>query len=116
MTRVYIVFKRARSCIRIYTDLSKSAVKAAVDEALSARKSLFLTVYEPNGNGFKRSHVTATPYEILRDCSFYPQPVVLCEERDQCAALSAQARELREFLNQNGVEGLNDQLPDATGH
>jgi len=115
MTRVYIVFKRAGCCIRIYTDLGKSTLNAAVDEALSTRKSLFPTVYQPDGNGFKRSHVTATPYEILRDCSFYPQPVVLCEERDQCAALSAQAKELREFLNQNGVIGLNDEVPDSTG-
>lgn len=106
MTRLYIIFKRARSCIRVYTDLSKSAVLNAVDEAREKRKSLFLTVYEREGNGFKRSHVTVTPYEVLRDCIFHPEVVAICEEEGLCDTLSVQARELEELLNSNGVTKL----------
>lgn len=108
MTRVYIIFKSAKTCIRIYTDLNKTALNKAVDEAMAAKKSLFLNVYAPNGNGFKRSHVTATPYEILKDCVFHPEAVVLCEEGDLCGSLLAQARELKDLLNENGIAQVAD--------
>lgn len=105
MTRVYIVFKRARTCIRVYTDLCPEAVNEALSEALAEKKSLFLTVFQPNGDGFKRSHVTVTPYEILKDCVFHTE-ATSDGKGDPCLHYAEEARGLEEILKENHVERL----------
>ena len=100
--RLYIIFKRARCCIRIFTDLDREAFQARLGEALRDRKSLFLTVYERNGEGFRRCHTTVTPYEILVDCVFHFEEV-LPDDTDLCRDLKREARSLQRLLREHRV-------------
>jgi hypothetical protein len=105
-SRIYIIFKRARCCVRIFTDLDKDLFHARLEEALREKKSLFLTVYERNGTGFKRSHTTVTPYEILTDCIFHAENVD-ADALDVCADKAHEARFLEKLARENGLKPIS---------
>ncbi|MEJ5348142.1 MAG: hypothetical protein WHS46_05600 [Desulfosoma sp.] len=102
MSRVYIIFKRTKCCIRIYTDMDRDCFQAKLQEAMRQRKSLFLHVYQPNGNGFLRSHTTVTPYEILMDCVFHVEEVSRNGD-DPCEQKGKEARFLQKLFEEHGL-------------
>ncbi len=101
-SRLYVIFKRTRCCIRLYTDMDRNTFEAALQESLQKKKSLFLHVYQPNGNGYVRSHTTVTPYEILVDCVFQVQEVSRNGD-DPCMDKGKEARFLERLFREHGL-------------
>ncbi|ROQ93436.1 hypothetical protein [Desulfosoma caldarium] len=103
MSRVYVIFKRTRCCIRIYTDMDRHGFQSALEQAMKQRRSLFLHVYQPNGKGFYKSHTTVTPYEILVDCMFHVEEVNHNGE-DPCTDKGKEARLLERLFKEHGLK------------
>lgn len=101
-SRVYVFFKRTKCCIRIYSDLDCQSFQEELTEALEKRRSLFLHVYQPNGNGFSKCHTTVTPYEILVDCLFHVQEISNNGD-DPCADKGKEARFLEQLFREHGL-------------
>ncbi|MGQ9750527.1 hypothetical protein [Desulfosoma sp.] len=102
MSRVYVIFKRTRCCLRIYTDMDRHGFQSALEQALQERRSLFLHVYQPNRKGFFKSHTTVTPYEILVDCLFHVEEVNH-NGGDPCAEKAKEARLLERLFQEHGL-------------
>ncbi len=102
LSRVYVIFKRTKCCIRIYTDLDRHTFQTTLEASLRQKKSLFLHVYQPNGDGYVRSHTTVTPYEILVDCIFHVQEVSRNGD-DPCTDKGKEARFLERLFREHGL-------------
>ncbi|SMC26969.1 hypothetical protein SAMN02746041_02827 [Desulfacinum hydrothermale DSM 13146] len=102
-SRIYVFFQRACCCVRIFTDLDKERFDARLQESLRDKKSFFLTVYERNGKGFKRSHTTVTPYEVLKDCCFHAESLDTGAV-DECADKAHEARVIEELMAKYGAK------------